>query len=30
MTTLSYAMSRAIGRELKGGDEILLTRLDND
>jgi cysteine desulfurase family protein (TIGR01976 family) len=30
MTTLTYAMSRAIGRELKQGDEILLTRLDHD
>src|SRR5579885_964626 len=25
MTTLTYAMSRAIGRELKAGDEIVLT-----
>ncbi|HEX3819237.1 MAG TPA: cysteine desulfurase-like protein, partial [Candidatus Sulfotelmatobacter sp.] len=30
MTTLTYAMSRAIGRELKAGDEILVTRLDHD
>jgi cysteine desulfurase family protein (TIGR01976 family) len=30
MTTLTYAMSRAIGRELKSGDEILVTRLDHD
>ena len=30
MTTLTYAMSRAIGREFKPGDEILLTRLDHD
>ena len=30
MTTLTYAMSRAIGRDLKAGDEILLTRLDHD
>ena len=30
MTTLTYAMSRAIGRELKPGDEILLTGLDHD
>jgi cysteine desulfurase family protein (TIGR01976 family) len=30
MTTLTFAMSRAIGRELKPGDEILLTRLDHD
>jgi len=30
MTTLTYAMSRAIGRELKRGDEIVVTRLDHD
>jgi cysteine desulfurase family protein (TIGR01976 family) len=30
MTTLTYAMSRAIGRNLKPGDEILVTRLDHD
>src|SRR5579863_1880432 len=30
MTTLTYAMSRAIGRELKLGDEIVVTRLDHD
>src|SRR3984893_7855772 len=30
MTTLTYAMSRAIGRELKPDDEILVTRLDHD
>jgi cysteine desulfurase family protein (TIGR01976 family) len=30
MTTLTYAMSRALGRELKPGDEILVTRLDHD
>ncbi len=30
MTTLTYAMSRAIGRELGAGDEILVTRLDHD
>jgi len=30
MTTLTYAMSRAIGRELKEGDEIVLTHLDHD
>ncbi len=30
MTTLTYAVSRAIGRELTAGDEILLTRLDHD
>ncbi len=30
MTTLTYAMSRAIGRDLKSGDEIVVTRLDHD
>jgi cysteine desulfurase family protein (TIGR01976 family) len=30
MTTLTFAISRAIGRELKAGDEILVTRLDHD
>src|SRR5271157_1786648 len=30
MTSLTYAMSRAIGRDLKSGDEILVTRLDHD
>jgi cysteine desulfurase family protein (TIGR01976 family) len=30
MTSLTYMMSRAIGRELKAGDEILVTRLDHD
>jgi cysteine desulfurase family protein (TIGR01976 family) len=30
MTSLTYAMSRAIGRELAPGDEILVTRLDHD
>ena len=30
MTTLTYAMSRAIGREWKPGDEIVVTRLDHD
>lgn len=30
MTTLTYAISRAIGRELSPGDEILVTRLDHD
>src|SRR5579872_4568430 len=30
MTTLTFAISRAIGRELKTGDEILVTRLDHD
>lgn len=30
MTTLTFAISRAIGQELKPGDEILLTHLDHD
>src|SRR5262249_19409470 len=30
MTTLTFAISRAIGRELRAGDEILLTHLDHD
>jgi cysteine desulfurase family protein (TIGR01976 family) len=30
MTTLTYAMSRAIGREVRPGDEIVVTRLDHD
>lgn len=30
MTTLTFALSRAIGRELGPGDEILLTVLDHD
>ena len=30
MTTLTFAMSRAIGRELREGDEILVTRLEHD
>ena len=30
MTTLTYAISRAIGRELKPGDELVVTRLDHD
>ena len=30
MTTLTFALSRAIGRELGPGDEILLTHLDHD
>jgi cysteine desulfurase family protein (TIGR01976 family) len=30
MTTLTYALSRALGRELNPGDEIVLTRLDHD
>jgi len=30
MTTLTFSISRAIGRELKPEDEILVTRLDHD
>jgi cysteine desulfurase family protein (TIGR01976 family) len=30
MTTLTFAMSRAIGRELRPGDEIIVTRLEHD
>ena len=30
MTTLTYAISRAIGRDLGPGDEIVVTRLDHD
>ena len=30
MTTLTFAMSRSIGRELAPGDEVLITRLDHD
>ncbi|MGC2475246.1 MAG: cysteine desulfurase-like protein [Candidatus Sulfotelmatobacter sp.] len=30
MTTLTFAISRAIGRDLNPGDEILVTRLDHD
>jgi len=30
MTTLTYAISRSIGRHLKPGDEIVLTYLDHD
>ena len=30
MTTLTYAISRAIGRDLGPGDEIVCTRLDHD
>src|ERR1700730_4728573 len=30
MTTLTYAMSRAVGRDLGPGDEIVVTRLDHD
>jgi cysteine desulfurase family protein (TIGR01976 family) len=30
MTTLTFALSRSIGRELKSGDELLVTQLDHD
>jgi len=30
MTSLTFAMSRSIGRELNAGDEIVVTRLDHD
>src|SRR5208282_4633743 len=30
MTTITFSVSRAIGRELHAGDEILLTTLDHD
>src|SRR5713101_7243633 len=30
MTTLNFALSRTTGRELRSGDEILVTRLDHD
>jgi len=30
MTTLTFATSRALGRELKPGDEIIVTHLDHD
>lgn len=30
MTTLTFAISRAIGRELQAGDEIIVTHLDHD
>jgi cysteine desulfurase family protein (TIGR01976 family) len=30
MTTLTFALSRAIGRELGEGDEVVVTRLDHD
>jgi cysteine desulfurase family protein (TIGR01976 family) len=30
MTTLTFAVSRSIGRELRPGDEILVTRLEHD
>jgi len=30
MTTLTFAMSRSLGRRFKAGDEIILTRMDHD
>jgi cysteine desulfurase family protein (TIGR01976 family) len=30
MTTLNFALSRALGRELRAGDELVVTRLDHD
>jgi cysteine desulfurase family protein (TIGR01976 family) len=30
MTTLNFALTRAVGRELSAGDEIVVTRLDHD
>jgi cysteine desulfurase family protein (TIGR01976 family) len=30
MTTITFALSRAFGRELKAGDEIVVTTLDHD
>ncbi len=30
MTTLCYALSRAIGRTLRAGDEVLITQLDHE
>src|SRR3954470_17353810 len=30
MTSLNFALSRTVGRTLRAGDEILLTRLDHD
>lgn len=30
MTTLTFAVSRALGRDLQPGDEIVLTRMDHD
>jgi cysteine desulfurase family protein (TIGR01976 family) len=30
MTTLTFHMSRCIGRQLKSGDEIILSRMDHD
>jgi cysteine desulfurase family protein (TIGR01976 family) len=30
MTSLNFALSRALGRELRSGDDIVVTRLDHD
>jgi cysteine desulfurase family protein (TIGR01976 family) len=30
MTTITFALSRAIGRDLKAGDEVVVTTLDHD
>src|SRR5918992_743694 len=30
MTSLNFTLSRAVGRELRAGDEIVVTRLDHD
>ncbi len=30
MTTLNFALTRALGRDLRAGDEIIVTRLDHD
>src|SRR5947208_14916606 len=30
MTTITFALARAIGRELKSGDEVVVTTLDHD
>jgi cysteine desulfurase family protein (TIGR01976 family) len=30
MTTLNFALSRTLGREVRAGDEIVVTRLDHD
>ena len=30
MTTLNFALTRTLGRELGAGDEIVVTRLDHD
>src|SRR5689334_19910341 len=30
MTTLNFALSRTVGRELRAGDEIVVTQLDHD